>query len=156
MRPSSSRRKLVLCCIRIENRAGSMLSNMINESQQITQSLTIIADMKKADSQTKKNWWLYEGTACRRQDLGVPFQFACHLRTPTHHLRRAQWTLDGEKSGEKTSTHTSSYSEEVPRSADAEREAATLISWRTFKGRKHWAVLSAVVLRRWSRAARPR
>lgn len=114
------------------------------------------ADMKKADSQTKKNWWLYEGTARRRQDLGVPFQFACHLRTPTHHLRRAQWTLDGEMSSEKTSTHTSSYSEEVPWSADTEREAATMISWWTFKGRKHWAALSAVVLCRWSRAAQPR
>lgn len=39
------------------------------------------ADMEKADSQTKKNGCLYEGTACRRRDLGVPFQLPCHLST---------------------------------------------------------------------------
>lgn len=65
--------------------------------------------MEKADSQTRKKRRLYERTARRRQDLGVPFQFCCHLCTPTHHLRRAQWTLEGEMSWEKTSTHTSSY-----------------------------------------------
>lgn len=59
------------------------------------------ADMEKADSQTKKKRCLYEGTACRRQDLGVPFQFSCHLSTPTHHLRRAQWTLEGERWAER-------------------------------------------------------
>lgn len=66
-------------------------------SQSRSHKLDNHADIEKAHSQTKKNWGLYEGTACRRRDLGAPFQFSCHLSTPTHHIQRAHWGSDGEK-----------------------------------------------------------
>lgn len=66
--------------------AGNIvLFSIMNESGQMTQKLDNRADMKGC-SQTQKNRCLHEGMACRRQVLGVPVQFSCHLSTPTHHL----------------------------------------------------------------------
>lgn len=48
---------------------------------------------------------------------------------PTTFVEQSEPWREREMSSEKTSTHTSFYSEEVPWSDNAERGAATLFSW---------------------------
>lgn len=64
--------------------ATSALSRMMNESQQITHSLTIMLTWRRQIARLKRTGVFMREWQRRRQDLGVPFQFSCHLSTPTH------------------------------------------------------------------------